>query len=788
MRNRSKIAVLLSAALMMTGTLYGCNPKSTQPTTEVTAPMETTIPITESASESKSEEVPELPPKEIQVPRMSREEFPKIDGSTATLPLSTALYQLTTGASAQEAEAAITHTKTTNAYTRLIDGGEEPGLVLAYEPSEAVDQAMKDTGVNLIIKPIGKDALVFMANEGNPVKSLTEQQLVDIYRGVITNWSKVGGENKEIMAFQRPENSGSQTLMEKLVMKGVPMNETTPVQFIMGDMGELIEQVAAYENEKNALGYSVYYYARNMYAKPGLRFMQVNGVEPCNETIKNGTYPYVNDFYAVIREDEPKDSKARQLFDWLTEADGQALVEQVGYVGMNETENRLGELTPGNPETAGAELTFDQDERLLLDGQFAYGASGVMVLNDQMEITQVIRNAHLPDDIKMVRLDEPTIMIGLNSLCGIYDLRTGTWLVKPEYMRISEEEDGTYIGYQDTPEKMVRVRMSRTETGFEQREEDPNQLLSYRWDVRAEEQKAFITDLDGNPVNEVNFAAYGDFDYCYVQSSYYVANYKNDCFVLFDTDGTVLFQKEDLGETFLEQMRSLEPSEGQQDFISLDGMSDDGSWLCGRHERSGKRFVYGMEEKKVLTKLGDRIELRHSKGINTYIASNEGKTRVCGAGGQPIIASTGQTFSHILDRECYGYQEAGALVIEDVEAGIRYELPVSGMKAAVRICGDIFKIEADAGEGIYKGERLLIPGRGTWWWTRDDQYYVVTDDQSRNLLLDRDGTILYESKLNESIYYGNDKLLVVLRGSYLNVIDHKGRSALKLLRGSLGND
>lgn len=47
------------------------------------------------------------------IPIIGKEEFPRIDGSTATLPISQAMYRMATGASRMEAESAITHEKTT---------------------------------------------------------------------------------------------------------------------------------------------------------------------------------------------------------------------------------------------------------------------------------------------------------------------------------------------------------------------------------------------------------------------------------------------------------------------------------------------------------------------------------------------------------------------------------------------------------------------------------------------------------------------------------------------------
>lgn len=261
---------------------------------------------------------------------ISKEDFPKVDGSTATIPLSEAVYQYVTGASAEEAGNAIVHTKTSNCYKRLYN--KEVDLLIVYEPSDEIVERMMQE--ELIIKPIGLDALVFMGNTANPVQSLTLEQLVAIYSGKTTNWSEVGGEDKELMAFQRPNGGGSQSLMLKLVMKDIPMMTGDNV-FSYATMSDILEGMLSYNGEDNTLGYSVFYYANNMYYLPDLKFIGVNGVLPSVQTIYDGSYPLVNAFYAVIRPDEPEDSTARKVFDWLTGEEGQQTVLDCGYVPVD---------------------------------------------------------------------------------------------------------------------------------------------------------------------------------------------------------------------------------------------------------------------------------------------------------------------------------------------------------------------------------------------------------------------------------------------------------------------
>ncbi len=274
-------------------------------------------------------------PAMAEAPQISVDDYPIVDGSTATLPLSYALMQAATGATPDVAQAAIAHSKTTESFYALVDNRAD--LLLVYEPSQDAYDYASQMGVKLLVKPIGRDALVFLVNPANPVKSLTRDQLVDVYTGKAANWKDVGGENLPIVAYQRIENSGSQVMMEKQVMQGTPMMEA-PKELRTDEMAELIDVVASYQDAPSAIGYSVYYYVHNMYSSANIRLLQVGGVAPENETIASGEYPFTQDFYAVIRADAPADSVQRKLYDWLTTEEGQALITGAGYVAVKGEE------------------------------------------------------------------------------------------------------------------------------------------------------------------------------------------------------------------------------------------------------------------------------------------------------------------------------------------------------------------------------------------------------------------------------------------------------------------
>ena len=261
--------------------------------------------------------------------QLALEDYPVMDGSTANLPMMAEILAEVGNIPLEEAEELTKCSKTPQAWENITNGNAD--ILLVYEAAEETKAKVAASGVELEITPVGRDALVFINNENNPVESLTQQQLTDIYTGKITNWQEVGGENQDIIAYQRKETSGSQSLFMKLLMQGQQPMEA-PQTLKPAEMDMLIDELARYNNEGNALGYSVFYYANYMYQQPGLRFLQVDGVAPSDETIADGSYPLLNEYYVVIRADEPADSPARQLRDWILSDEGKAALVKAGYI------------------------------------------------------------------------------------------------------------------------------------------------------------------------------------------------------------------------------------------------------------------------------------------------------------------------------------------------------------------------------------------------------------------------------------------------------------------------
>ena len=267
-------------------------------------------------------------------PFLTPEEFPGVDGSTACVPLIAQIIADTTGTPLTEAQSAVNVSTTAYAWENMgVYDSEAVQLLIVYEVPDYVKEEISEAGTQLDQKAIGRDALVFIVNEDNPVQSLTLDQLRDIYAGRITNWKELGGDDAPIVAFQRGEDSGSQTLFRNLLIGDGDLM-AAPTELAPASMGGLVDSIASYNNSANAIGFSVYYYIDQMYSQPGLRLLSVEDVTPSYDTIASQEYPLCNDFYAVVRSSDTAGTPQRQVYDWLSTEEGVQCVKKAGYVPL----------------------------------------------------------------------------------------------------------------------------------------------------------------------------------------------------------------------------------------------------------------------------------------------------------------------------------------------------------------------------------------------------------------------------------------------------------------------
>ena len=257
--------------------------------------------------------------------------LPILDGATAMYPLYAAFVQATYPENQNYLQDETVMVSTTPyAYDNLFQGKAE--MIFVAGPSEVQRKTAENKGLKLEMTPIGREAFVFFVNKKNPIDSLTLDQIRGIYSGEITNWSQVGGNDEDIRAFQRPQDSGSQTALQYL-MGDTPIMDA-PTDDVVSGMGGIINEVAQYKNYKNAIGYTFRYYSTEMVGNDEIKLLAIDGIEPTKENIRNDRYPIISEFYAITAGTE--NLNVDKLLQWILSPQGQQLVEKVGYVPVKE--------------------------------------------------------------------------------------------------------------------------------------------------------------------------------------------------------------------------------------------------------------------------------------------------------------------------------------------------------------------------------------------------------------------------------------------------------------------
>lgn len=256
--------------------------------------------------------------------------LPIIDGAAAVFPVYSAFVNATYPETTQFADGIFEYNNTVKGYELLAK--KETDIFFGAYPSKEQIAFAEENNTTFKYTQIGSEGFVFFVHKNNPIDNLTTEQIQGIYSGKITNWKEVGGKNEEIVAYQRNEGSGSQSMLKRF-MGDIPIAEP-PIEQVNDMMAGIIEEVADYKNKTNSIGFSFRYYVEGIIQNPDIKIVSVDGVYPNVDNIKNGSYAITTPLYAVSTENEENDN-VQKLIDWILTEEGQYIIEKTGYVGIN---------------------------------------------------------------------------------------------------------------------------------------------------------------------------------------------------------------------------------------------------------------------------------------------------------------------------------------------------------------------------------------------------------------------------------------------------------------------
>ena len=215
---------------------------------------------------------------------------------------------------------------THGSFVSLIDGDNDI-IITARGISRDEQTYANEKGVSLLSYPVAKDAFVFLVNPKNPIRNLSNEQVIRIYTGEIRNWKEVGGNDAMINPYIRNPNSGSQEKMETIVMKDHQMIDWPEmVGYVM------LSPYYQLEQDENGIAYTPFYYYDTIVNDDRTEVIGINGVTPNKSTIENNSYPYVTEVMASVRADVDKGSTAYQLFYQLATGQHNGIVKESGYI------------------------------------------------------------------------------------------------------------------------------------------------------------------------------------------------------------------------------------------------------------------------------------------------------------------------------------------------------------------------------------------------------------------------------------------------------------------------
>ena len=238
-----------------------------------------------------------------------------ISGSTSVGPL-VELEEEEFEANNQDVTIEINQTGSSSGIKDTISGRTEIGM----SSRELTDEESK----NLKEVTIAVDGIGVVVNKNNPVKNLTLEQIKDIFTGKITNWSEVGGEDKEIVVVSREEGSGTRTAFQEIL--NYSTEDTVKNAIVNNSTGAT--KVMVEEND-NAIGYMSIGYIDDSIAS-----VNVDGVEATADNVKSGEYKIQRPFLLVYKEGALSE-EGQEFIDFILSDKGQAIVAEENLVTVD---------------------------------------------------------------------------------------------------------------------------------------------------------------------------------------------------------------------------------------------------------------------------------------------------------------------------------------------------------------------------------------------------------------------------------------------------------------------
>ena len=217
---------------------------------------------------------------------------------------------------------------------------DNSGVKVSYDPTgsgtgiEAVktgscdiglsSRALKEeeTAAGLKGTTVALDGIAIIVNENSKIDNLTVDQIAQIFKGEVTDWSDVGGDAGTIACIGREAGSGTRDGFESIT----DTEDKCKLSQELTSTGAVIEGV---KNNAGAIGYASLSAVENA---EGVKAITVEGIACTEETVKDGSYKIQRPFVLVTKEGTELSEAAQAFYDFALSADAEALIVKAGAV------------------------------------------------------------------------------------------------------------------------------------------------------------------------------------------------------------------------------------------------------------------------------------------------------------------------------------------------------------------------------------------------------------------------------------------------------------------------
>lgn len=170
---------------------------------------------------------------------------------------------------------------------------------------------------------IAYDGIAVVVHQNNPVTDLSSEQVASIFKGEITNWSEVGGPDKDILVVSREDGSGTRGAFEEIMdlieeVDGKKMSSVREDALIAEGNGAVRANIA---KKEYAIGYISFSYLDDT-----VKALKINGVDANVDNVINGTYKVSRPFLMLTNGQEK--SEVKSFLDFVMSEEGQEIVAE----------------------------------------------------------------------------------------------------------------------------------------------------------------------------------------------------------------------------------------------------------------------------------------------------------------------------------------------------------------------------------------------------------------------------------------------------------------------------